>query len=774
MDPRKQELEPYKPKNTREDLVRYAPQAGDPAPYGYGYGYDYADQPGQEGLLEYWQMLRRRKGTLIVVAFVGAVLGLLLTLPQTPVYQAKTTIEIQGFNQDFMNMREVNPVDQGSTISQQSDIQTQVKILQSESLARAVLEKLKKTRPVELGTESSRVTAWKKALNLSDTQEQPQTPEEGARAAIKNLKVRPSGQTRIVEITYDSTDPQLAADFANTLVDEYIETSLESRWQTTQRTGEWLSRQLEDMRIKLERSEDALQVYARQAGLMFVSEKESVSEEKLRQMQAELSRAEADRVARQSRYELVRTSPAETLPDVLNDASLREYQTRITDLRRQLAELSTTYTPAHARVKRVEAQIVTLESALTRERGAILERIRNEFEEAQRREKMLAANYQNQVRQVTGEAERSIQYNILKREVDSNRQLYETMLQRVKEASVASALRASNVRQVDLARAPRRPYKPQTSLYTLLGMFVGGFAGVAFVVIQSRADRSLQQPGETSLYMNVSELGVIPAAEARPALGGYYKRRKALPESQAAPSGGLERVELATWKQQQSMVSEAFRAVLTSILFSGENGDRPRVMVLTSPNPSEGKSTVASNVAIALAEVRQRVLLIDADLRKPRQHEILHLANERGLSDLLRDQEEMTGELLGSAVQPTMVPGLYAMPSGPAAASATTLLYSGRMKQLIATASEEFDAVLIDTPPMLQIPDARVLGRMSDAVILVVRAGRTSREAAQAARQRFSEDGTKVLGAVLNDWNPKKNGGYGYRYYDKYYHKSYC
>ena len=236
------------------------------------------------------------------------------------------------------------------------------------------------------------------------------------------------------------------------------------------------------MRIKLERSEDGLQSYARQSGLLFTAEKNSVSEEKLRQLQQSLSAAQADRVARQSRFEVARNGSVAALSEVSGQPGPRETQAKLTDLQRQMAELRSVYTPEHYKVKRIQAQIASLEESLRNERAVILTRISNDYDEAQRRERLLAADYAVQARLVSTEAGKAIRYNILKREVDTNRQLYEAMLQRVKESSIASAMRASNVRVVDAAIPPQFPFKPRVVLNAMLGLLGGLFAGVAFIV----------------------------------------------------------------------------------------------------------------------------------------------------------------------------------------------------------------------------------------------------------------------------------------------------
>ena len=738
------------------------------------YAPDPADNHETGGLIEYWRILRRRKGTLILIAFIGALAGFLITLPQTPIYQTRTSVEIVGLNDNFLNIKQVNPVTQTGATSETSDIQTQIKIFQSDSLLERVLTKLKSDKEPDR-IEQTRISAWRRALSLPDSPKA-NNRDQALRQAAKSLKVRAAGQSRILEVTVDSVDPNIAASFANTLANEFIDQNLESRWKTTERTSEWLTRQLDDMRIKLEHSEDALQAYARQAGLMFTSEKTNVSEEKLRQVQQSLSTVQGERIAKQSRYEMATNSSPDALPDVLNDTGLRETQTKITDLNRQIAELGVIYTPEHSRIKRLQNQLATLQSAYERDRTAILRRIRNEYDEALSKEKLLAAAYSAQTKQVTGESEKAIQYNMLKREVDSSRTLYDTMLQQLKQATIAAAMRASNVRVVDQARVPARPYKPDAPTSAGLGLLTGIFLGAAFIVMRERADRSIQQPGDSPFFLGLPELGIIPSGLADPSIGRGARTMRAASRLIStpvplSPDSALEdRVELVTWQRKPSMLAESFRSALISILFAGENGSRPKVLVMTSSGPAEGKSTVVSNLGIAIAEVGQKVLLIDADMRKPRMHEIFGMTNERGLSEILRQKMTLNGDSsLQGLIRESEIPGLFILTSGSSTSAATNLLYGNYMPELLKYLRAEFETIIIDTPPMLQIPDARVLGRMADKVILVVRAGKTTRDAAIAARQRFSEDGTKLLGTILNDWNPKNSPTGYYGYYNGYY-----
>lgn len=742
---------------------------------------DAGAEPESGGLFEYWRILRRRKGTLIVLASVGAIIGFLVTLPQTPIYQVHTSLEIVSLNQNFLKMNESNPLADSGSGADSTDIQTQIKLLQSGSLQERVINKLHV--PALSAAEPTRIDSWHKLLNLPDSHPV-DSREANLLYAARTLKVRAAGQTRIVEITVESPNPQTAAAFANTLTSEFIDQNLETRWKTTQHTGEWLSHELDDMRVRLEKSEERLQQYANQAGLMFTqNDKNSVSEEKLSQLQNALTAAQTDRIVKQSRWEMTNSSSPDALPDILDDGNLREYQGKLTELKRLVAEQRATYKDDYKTVRRLLAQMEPIQAALDRARENVLKRIRNEYDEAVRKENLLKSNYASQRSLVTGEDGKAVQYSILKSEVESNRQLYDAMLQQLQQSSLASALRASNIHVVDPAKAPARPYKPNGQSSAEIGFFSGLLIAAAFVVMQERADRSIQDPGETLNFLSLPELGVIPADDTGTRIRLRFADNKKLTENptnsqingQVAGISKLTsgRVELVSWQRKPSIVAESFRATLVSILFSGENGSRPRVIVVTSAGPAEGKSTVVSNLGIAIAEVNQKTLLIDADLRKPRQHDIFNLKNDKGLSELLRSKDPVSTLLEGGVIQETDIPDLFVLTSGAATSVATSLLYSNRMPELIQKLRTEFESILIDTPPMLQIPDARVLGRMVDRVILVTRAGKTTRAAAVAARQRFSEDGTKMLGTILNDWNPKRSPNGYYGNYNGYYYRNY-
>jgi len=728
------------------------------------------DDPSRDGVVAYWRMVQRHKWLVVLVALLGATVGLLVTLPQTPVYQSQISVEVQGLNENFMNLQSLNPTSApGGYVDPSYEIQTQVKVLQSRSLVERAVDRLLNDKARQYAGSTDRLAVLRKVFHMAP---KPTVDHDNAiRAAAGGVRVKASETTRIIDISVDSTNPQLAADFANTLVDEFIQKSLDDRLKTTERTGEWLTKQLDDLKIKLERSEDALQSYASAVGLQFTGSasdkdgQQNVVDASVKLLQEQLLKARADRMVAQSKFELLSSSPPEALPQVLDDESLREYETKIIDLKRQRAELSPALKPANPKMEKLDAQIVLLQSALETARQKVVTRLQNEYMAARSHEQLLDNEFEKQLQTVSSQSANQVHYNLLKREVDTNRQLYETMLSKVKESDIASAMRASNFRIVDAAVPAGGPYKPNPINNSLLGLMAGIFFGVVLVLLKEQSDRSIQQPGDSALYLGISELGVIPSD--RPVLlRRGQKPGTLIPTVHGNSSNDDNPVELVTWQRQGSLIAESFRTVLTSIMFSEQ---RPRVLVISSANPGEGKTTVSSNLSIALSEISQRVLLIDADMRRPRLHRLFNMKNDQGLSELLREKRAIkTADVLG-AVRETWIPGLHVLTSGPWAANASTLLYSARLPEILAAVRQNFDTVVIDSPPMLHIADARLLAKHSDAVLLILRAGKTTRAAGLMAIQKFVSDGSTLMGTILTDWNPDQNGySYDYKYYSSH------
>jgi succinoglycan biosynthesis transport protein ExoP len=712
-------------------------------------------------LLDYWEGIRRYK--LVILAFVamGAMGALILSFLQTPLYRAHTSLEVEDLNENFQNLKDNDPTAQ--VASAESYFQTQVKILQSREMIELVIDKLNLMQRL-----TPHKHFWSGWIHHNSADPNPALQREQMVDGIqKNLTVQAWGESRTAEIFYDSPDPKLASDVANTLVQTFIDESREIRWNSTQNTAEWLTGHLKELQKNLDDSETKLQDFARSTGIMLTSDKQDVaghniSEDKLKQIQDELSKAQADRTQRQADYETIKNMPIESLSPTLNNPALQNYLIKMADLKSQLANLSSTYTPEHYKVRQVEAQIADLQKAIDAERNGILRHNQVDFEAAKKREDMLTAAYTDQAKSVADMAGKTIQYENLQHEVDTNRELYDALLLRIKQAGLAAAMRSSNVVVVDKAKPPVLPYRPNFPMNTALGLVTGLFVGVGFVLMKDRFNRNIESPGLSPAYLRLPELGVIPAARLASRRFAWF------PASTRVPLQ-LKGTETNGASKEHATLAEAYRATLTSILLPTLNGEGPRVLVLTSPDPGAGKTTVTSNLGMATAEIGRRVLLIDADLRRPRLHRLFEIPNSFGLTDILRITTPLEEIPVNQLVRQTKIPGLCLVPSGPTTDGLSSLLYSPRLTEFLQRVAKEFDLVLIDAPPMLHFADARVLGRHSDGVILVLRSGQTKRDAAMLARQRFDEDGTCVLGTILNSWDLKNfRSPYAYAYNDAY------
>jgi polysaccharide biosynthesis transport protein len=679
-------------------------------------------------LVKHWQVVRRKLPWIVAMVFIGSLLGFAWSRWQKPVYQAHVTLEIENPSENAFNLRSSDLQVEGALSPAESYLPTQILILQSRTL---------------------RMRAGAKF---------------GAHQYPVKVKIRVEPNSRIVQIICDSSDAKFAADYANAMANEYIESDLQAHWDAFHRTREWLAHQQEETRAKLQQSETDLQEYARASNLIFTGH-ETDDKEKLRQIEGQVVQAQAERVQRQSVYQIAASSPADWLPQVMDNPSLSEYKSQLASLRKQIAELLPEYTPEHYKIKRLQAQIDEIQATFQQERANVMARIRSDYQSALAREKLLTAAYQKQAQVVSMQTQKAINYNILEREADTNRQLYASLLQRSKEAD-ATAMRGSNVRIVDSAEPPLTSYAPSFRNNTLMGAVSGLLLGMGLVLAFESFDRSFRSPGDLSFHLRLPELGVIPAGNMLSGNGHAMPWRKSVFPSLAASAErrGGQSIELATWRDKSSIIAESFRNALTSIQCSPQ-GARPRVILVTSAIRGEGKTTIVSNLGIALAEINQRVLLIDGDMRKPRLNSVFNVPNDWGLSDILREKNSLRDCPLEAFVKRTEMEDLAILTSGPGTNNIANLLYSHRMLELLQRLRGEFDAILIDTPPMLDISDARILGRLADAVILVFRAGETSRDAALAAKRRLTEDGITVLGTILNAWDSKHMSGYGASHY---------
>jgi capsular exopolysaccharide synthesis family protein len=710
---------------------------------------------------EYGRLIRKYIVLGILLVLLGAGAGFVSVAFFAPLYRARAVIEIQSGNDSFLKMRQ-----EGGDESISVNIQTQIQLLRSVSFLRKVVGRLQLETVPPAPVQSDIFTKMRNRLKTV-SQEPMAVMKDGLEVAAATLQARPITGTRIIEVTCESTNPEIASDFVNAVANEYAEQSLQGRMKTAQQAGQWLNGELEETKTRLQDAQQRLQDFVRTSGNLFVLQDNTLADTKLRELQAQVAAVQNERIAKQAKFELVEKTPAASLPDVLDDPTLRGYQARIAELRQQTAALETTLLPANPKVQKVLAQMTELQATLNKEIAGFRERVSTEYQAALRREKLLKTAYDAQAGQVSGQATKATQYGGLKREVDSLQQLYNTMLLQANETNIAGQLPINQIQVVDPSSPATAPYSPKPAVNILLGMIAGLMLSGAIAYLWEKRDNSVRLPGHARILLNVPELGVIPSVKQEGGRKWRFGNWNNWNNWNKDGSEEANREFVQVFKTAQSgqaaafRPAESFRVTLASLLRESVTGGRPQAILVTSPSPAEGKTTVASNLGMALAETGRNVLLVDGDFRRPRLHHVFDLPNNWGLTSLLADGANMQ-EVVG---MPTAFPGLSVLPSGPAPESISKILYSPALRQFFNLVRTRFDIILIDAPPILEVADARVLGEFADGAVLVLRAGSTDRSDALEACQHLQEDGTLLLGTVLNDWKPPRRSKNYYEYY---------
>src|SRR6266478_2987955 len=729
-------------------------------------------EPGEAlDLRSYGRILRKRLPTILVVFFILFTGILIATLKQKPVYRAQVLLEIQKENPDIPTIKELYELDAVSD----AYLRTQYSILASESLSRRVIDQLQLEALPEFNSPKW-WQFWPKEEKISP----PRTftigpmPEARDRELSQRvlerfqdgLTIDPVNRSRLVAVRFDSRDPELAARVVNTLASDYVDQSLEARWQATQRAAGWLSQQLVGVKARLEKSEDELQSYARRNGLVFLETdkgaSQNVANERLQQLQEQLTKAQSERYEKEALYRLVQTGDPGALPGVFENKLIQDLSERLAELKREHAQLSTTFSPDYPRVKEIQSQIDEIESSLRDERQRAADRIANDYSAAVRREDLVQQALDGQQKQVTLIAEKSVQYNILNREVDTNKQLYEGLLQQLKEAGVSAGLRASNIRLVDSAEPPAKPVKPRILLNLSVAAFLGLGLGGCAALFQERMDDTLKGDDDVERLLGLPSLALIPVVP--PSNGDQHGIHRFLQQDKALvlKGNGTGKDARSSWHRidldgtQHGALVEAFRSLRTSVLLS--TPDRPPgSLLVTSTQPAEGKTTVACNLAISLAQLGHRVLLVDADLRFPSLHKLFGTSGSLGLVSYLTGQQDWH-----AAVRPCGSHGLDVLVCGPVPPNPSELLSSQSMGALIQSAKTEYGFIILDSSPMLALADSRILAPLVDGVLLVVKCGTTPREQILHAQSGIRSVGGNLIGVVLNSVDIRTNGYYNY------------
>lgn len=726
-------------------------------------------------LRAYGRIIRKHLATILIIFFLVFAIGLIATLKEKPVYRAQVLLEIQKENADIPTIKDLYELESVSD----SYLKTQYDILASESLARRVIDELhldalrEFNKPKWWSLERFNGASRKQTVGLG--------PVKAAHDSLvyqrvlerfqDRLTIEPVSRSRLVTVRFDSSNAELSARIINTLAEDYIDQSLEARWMATQKATDWLSQQLVGVKGKLEKSEEQLQDYARHNGLVFLENDkgatQNVTNERLQEIQEELTKAQADRYEKESVYRLVQSGDYGSLPGVVENKLIQDLSERLSELKRELAQLSTKFNPEYPRVKEIQSQIDEIEATLKDERQRVADKITNEYLAAVRREELVNQALGEQQKQVNVIAEKAVQYNIIKREVETNRQLYEGLLQRLKEAGVSASLKASNIRVVDSADSPAKPAEPRIPLNLTVAALLGLGLGISTAFLQERLDDTLKGADEVERLFGLSALALIPSVHSlngdRPSVRKLLDRTLPLKSGHNGHTGTASN-PAARWyridqvdrgEKPQAALVEAFRSLRASVLLSTADHP-PGSLLITSTQPNEGKTTVATNLAISLAQLGQRVLLVDADLRFPSLQRLFCVRKSLGLVSHLTGQQDWR-----AAVCPSGSPGLDLLLCGPVPPNPAELLSSKSMGAFINAAKSEYGFVILDSSPLLTLADSRILAALVDGVLFVIKSGATPREQVIQAQSGIRSAGANLIGVVLNNVTLHTNGYYG-------------
>ena len=716
---------------------------------------------GETLLDEYMRTFRRHRKAIVLFAVGGLLVALLLGLGSEPVFRTRTSLEIRSVNGNFMNLREVAATDGDSQSEGDVNLQTQIKLLGSDSLLQAVSARLlAEPHPTSIQREDLLSRALR-ALNLGGDRTIPYETLVGE--AAKSVKVKPLGVTRLIEVTCDSYDASFSAQFCNALTQTFEQQDLHVRDSDAERTSAWLTSQVADVRQHAEDTQRKLEAAVGGNGLMLSQNTVTPGEDRLIALQGELVKAEADRMQQQALAGITHSATPDALPMVQANPQHQAYETRLADLQNQLAALVPRLTEQNPKVILLRNQIATVKTGLLATQNSSTQTQDDQFAAARHREELLQIAYQAQEANVSSDLQKGAQVSLLRRELDSEQQLYQTLLQRAKEAGFAAAMQADTIRIVDPAHAPHVPFSPQRKLAGGAGIALGALFGFGFAFYKERGHRVFHAPGEITRFLNVQELGVIPSSKKLTAGTALAATRSRLVDG---PARSGDAINLTRWNDNFSLAAEAYRNATLSILLS-DTSKGTHSYVVSSPSAGEGKTTITSNLGVALSKSRVRVVLIDGDLRRPALHRAFGIENTFGLRDILRGTVDLQSIPTQILTTRTAMPNISVIPAGEGEEDIVELLHSSLFGDLLTRLEQDFDIILIDTPPVLHMADARIMAGQVNGAILVCRAGETTREEASDARNRFEQDGIRLVGSILNRFEPERDGRPGY--YESYY-----
>lgn len=723
---------------------------------------------GEIDLRKYIDIILRRRWTVISITLIAAALSLIISFVSRPVYKARGTVMIEK-EPNILSFEDIFQIE----TFRDDYFQTQYKLLQSRSLAERTIERLKLWEKKEF--------SGSKAPTADDLKN-PVFRQKMVDRFLGRLEVKPIRMTRLVEVAFKAHDPALASDCVNALFDSFVDMNIEAKYETTEQATEFLSEQIEELKKEISQKEQELQNYGQEKDIVILSDKETTMLDKISELNRALTEAQIDRVRKESYYNGIKNASPDFIPEAMNNPLIQRLREDYLKLSREYAKLQEKFQPEYPEMQRLKAELDSARELLKNETQRLIKAAYADYQAALKKEISLKELFEQQKEEAFRLNSSAILYNSLKIELENKKNLLESLLKRQSETGVSArlkGLRTSNIRIVDRADLPLRPDSPRKFRNLLLALFLGLFGGLGLALVMEYLDNTVKSAEDVERYSGLPTLGVVPVFDEDATLNGHYyayrsreedeegrKTKKKEQDKVETENGGEPRsIELISHFAPDSTFAESYRSLRTALLLSGPLASL-KSLIITSPLPNEGKSVTISNLAVSLAQMEKKVLLMDADLRRPKQHRIFNLKNHDGLSNYLT-----MGLELNKLIKTTLVPSLYFINSGPVPPNPAELLGSERMKALLDRLKAAFDFILIDTPPILSVTDAQVLGKMVDGLVLVVQADRTPREALKQTREVIDLLQLKTYGVVINALNLDNRGYYRRQYYRHYYQK---
>jgi polysaccharide biosynthesis transport protein len=761
----------------------------DASPYGYGYGY--GDDDERVYLRRMWRAIKKRKLVIIIMAVIVTGVVTVEVFRTKSIYQATTTIDIGKENRTLVRTGDVVvQTDESDDLYFVSlAMKTKIRQLQSRPLLEDVAINLKLDQNPKFLDVTTRKSFWEAAQSIASKfrkQEQalePQvvnetavtrsdgegsrTREESARLSAyvdvlsANLTAEPLADTRMLSISFSHTDPALAADIVDNVAQVFMQRSYENKTEKYTNASEWLDKSTRELQTRVQQAEQALADYSSRHNIYSLEGKENLAIDKLTRLHNEATRAETERMLKQSLFEQVKAGNADKLPDMFTDPKLSELQKKLGELTVSYSQLDVTYGPKNPRVMEVKQQMIAIQQQIDDSRKSLEGRLKADYERAVRDE----ASFKSALEQARAEAaqqnQASIQFNILKQEVETNKQMYQDFLQKTNQAKIQKAEQQNNMKMIDPPQAPVMPVGPNRLRTILIGFFLSLVAGLGLVFALEYLDNTVKSVEDVARYTQLPALSVIPAMSGRKSrlLSSSNGKKKSVEGPKISAGSGLQTDRLMTLNTRSS-IAEAYRVLRTSVLLSSVDNP-PKTILVTSGQPGEGKTTTAVNTAISLAQLGSSVLIIDCDLRRPSAHKLFGVEQPQGLSTYLSRNVKLV-----DVMQKLPIPNLWLLPCGPIPPNPAEMISSGRMKEMLRVLGESFDHIVIDSPPLLKVTDPVILSTMVDGVILVVHGGKSTRDIVRRTRQELSLAGAKIFGVVLNNVDAEQEDGD--RYYSSY------